>query len=467
MSATRLKTKPKAHKPVDLSKIIEALADFRDDPKVQGHHPDNELKGLFLHVGPRSMVFRYRRQRMKNRVRKMIFKTLGSYPEVGVEEARKRAVSFAGTVADGKAPAGKRGAVTFERAWQPYLEKLLRNARDRGKPARHHANAKHLGDSLILPQWGKWTLHAMAQAPEEVESWHGKISRTHGPVSANRAGELIRACYNHRAARDVALSLDRIPTSSVQWNKETPAQVALAPKDFKKWRTAWDDIESDVQRGYFLFCLLTGCRPGEGARIRKQDIDRSPLASGRAGARTFTIPNAKAGKDITLPMTREIEYAIDLALKAPPTSPTITMRGLRGMKPGEVRVVARKRLHHEIIDPDFVFPGCRRMPSRSGLPVAGQALRHTVRTIHAEIGIPDMLSHFLLGHALQGVNPKYTAELIILQGKALRAAQEKVSAHVFKLLGLKLGGHHDAPLVPDAPTRAKATRTKRKTPVPG
>jgi hypothetical protein len=52
MNATRLKAKPKARKPVDLLKIIEALDDFRDDPKVQGHHPDNELKGLFLHVGP-------------------------------------------------------------------------------------------------------------------------------------------------------------------------------------------------------------------------------------------------------------------------------------------------------------------------------------------------------------------------------------------------------------------------------
>src|ERR1700688_3466431 len=194
MNATRLKAKPKARKPVDLLKIIEALDDFRDDPKVQGHHPDNELKGLFLHVGPRSMVWRYRRQRMKNGVRKMVFKSLGSYPETGVEEARKAALSYAGTVADGKAPAGKRDAVTFEKAWEPYLERLLRNARDRGKPARHHANAKHLGDSLILPQWGKWTLYAMAQAPEEVEQWHGKISRTHGPVSANRAGELIRAC---------------------------------------------------------------------------------------------------------------------------------------------------------------------------------------------------------------------------------------------------------------------------------
>jgi hypothetical protein len=93
----------------------------------------------------------------------------------------------------GTAPGGKRDAVTFERAWPGYLEKLLRKARDKGKPPRHHANAAKLGDSLILPQSGKWTLHAMAQDPEAVEEWHGKMTRVHGPVSENRACELIRA----------------------------------------------------------------------------------------------------------------------------------------------------------------------------------------------------------------------------------------------------------------------------------
>jgi len=448
MIATRKSRKVGARKPADLAKIIDALADFQENSRNHGHHPDSELKGLFLHVGPRSMAWRYRRQRMKHGVRKMVFKSLGEYPEVSVEDARKAALSFAGAVVDGKAAPGKRDAVTFERAWPGYLEKLLRKARDKGKPPRHHANAVKLGDSLILPQWGKWPLHAMAQDPEAVEAWHGKVTRVHGPISANRACELIRATYNHRAARDVTLSLDRIPTSSVQWNKEEAAQIGLAPKDFRKWRTAWDDIESPVQRGYFLFCILTGVRPGEGARIRKQDIDWK--------ARTFTIPNAKAGKDITLPMTRQIEYAIELALSAPPENPTIKMKGLRGMKPGEVRIVPRKKPHPEINDPDLVFPGCRQVPSRTGLPIAGNALRHTFKTMHVSLGISETLSHFLMGHALEGVSAKYIAELIVVHGPALRKAQEKISAHVFGLLGLKLANHHDARLVPDAPTDKKA-----------
>ena len=256
--------KPGARKPADLKKSDDALLDFQENPNNHGHYPDTELKGLFLHIGPRSMVWRYRRQKMTNGVRKMVFKSLGNYPDVSVKEAARLPRSSPDRARIRRPPPGKREAVTFEKAWPGYLERLLRKANDKGKPARHHANAVKLGDSLILPQWGKWTLHAMAQAPEDVEAWHWKISRIHGPVSANRACELIRACYNHRAARDVTLSLDRIPTSSVQWNKEEAAQVALAPKNFKKWRTAWNDIASPVHRGYFLFCLLTGCPSGRG-----------------------------------------------------------------------------------------------------------------------------------------------------------------------------------------------------------
>jgi integrase len=55
-------------------------------------------------------------------------------------------------------------------------------------------------------------------------------------------------------------------------------------------RKAWEAIESPVHRGYHLFCLLTGCRPGEGSRIKLNDIDtdaRSLLSETRRLARTF------------------------------------------------------------------------------------------------------------------------------------------------------------------------------------
>jgi hypothetical protein len=153
-----------------------------------------------------------------------------------------------------------------------------------------------------------------------------------------------------------------------------------------------------------------------------------------------------------------------MAINAPPQ--TITMKGLRGMKSGEVRVIERKKLHHEIAAPDLVFPGVRQAGHRSGLPVSGNALRHTFRSIAVSLEISEMLISFLMGHSLQGVSAKYTNELMIANSQALRDAQEKISRRIFELLGLTLGGNHDAPLVPDTPNRVEATRKKSRAATP-
>ena len=85
-TATRLRKRSKARRPVDLHyEYILALSEFRDDPNIRGHYPDNALKGLFLHVGTRSMVWRYRLQRTVKGVRKMVFKSLGEWPGVGTD----------------------------------------------------------------------------------------------------------------------------------------------------------------------------------------------------------------------------------------------------------------------------------------------------------------------------------------------------------------------------------------------
>ena len=77
-----------------------------------------------------------------------------------------------------------------------------------------------------------------------------------------------------------------------------------------------------------------------------------------------------------------------------------------------------------------------------------------------------MLISFLMGHSLQGVSARYTNELMIANSQALRDAQETISRRIFELLGLTLGGHHEAPLVPDAPNRVEAARKKSKAAAP-
>ena len=130
----------------------------------------------------------------------------------------------------------------------------------------------------------------------------------------------------------------------VDFNKEEASQDALDFKDFPKWRKAWDKIEdAPIRKAYHLFCLLSGVRPGEGARLRWSNV--------RDNEQSFTIPIAKAGKDIVLPASPEIMAVLRMAREA-------TYKG-----------------HHEVKIADLVFPGCAQISAREALRADCQLAR--------------------------------------------------------------------------------------------
>ena len=435
---------------------IEALREFADDQSsLLGYYPDSKVFGLNIFLGAKSTVWRFRQQSRIKGKRSSVFKTLGNWPAMDVDEARKQALIYSGTVAAGTAAPGKRQAMPFKAAFENYLVHLKVQAEAKGKPPRWWLTASKLSEAHIMPQWEGWTLAEMSQNPRAMKTWHARLSKT-VPTTADHCARLIRACYREEARLDRALNPAALPTSGIRLGKIKVSKAVLDFPDFSAWRKSWDKIENPVHKGYHLAALLTGCRPTELALIRESDIDLA--------ARRLVIRNAKAGNDISLPITGEIAFALAMAINAPPQ--TITMKGLRGMKPGEVRVVERKKLHHEIAAPDLVFPGVRQAGHRSGLPVSGNALRHTFRSIAVSLEISEMLISFLMGHSLQGVSAKYTNELMIANSEALRTAQEKISRRIFELLALAPGAH-DAPLVPDGPSRVAPIREKSKAAEPG
>jgi integrase len=435
---------------------VEWLRDLADDDEaLRGYYPDSKVFGLTIFLGAKSSVWRFRQQSRTKGKRSSVFKTLGNWPAMDVDEARKQALMYSGAVAAGTAAPGKRQAMPFKTAFENYLVHLKVQAEAKGKPPRWWATACKLSEAHIMPQWEGWTLAEMSANPRAVKTWHTKLSKNI-PTTADHCARLIRACYREEARLDRTLNPAASPTSGIRLGKIKVSKAVLDFPDFSAWRTAWDRIENPVHKGYHLAALLTGCRPTELAMIRESDIDLA--------ARRMIIRNAKAGNDISLPITGEIAFALAMAINAPPQ--TITMKGLRGMNPGEVRVIERKKLHHEVAAPDLIFPGVRQAGHRSGLPVSGNALRHTFRSIAVSLQISEILISFLMGHSLQGVSAKYTNELMIANSQALRDAQEKISKRIFQLLGLTRGADHDAPLVPDTPTRLEASRKKSKAAVP-
>jgi integrase len=442
MNAPR-KYSVKDHKPSDLGgRRAQALFEFRDpydadDPlatSLYGNWPDSKVKGLLLHVGKRGAVWRFKQHVQINGKRVTHFRTLGRVYEMDVKAARKAAMIFAGIVAEGKAAPGRRTARRFDDAFEAHLAHLKEQAQARGKLPRWHDNAAKLWRDYLKPQWGNWTLAQMSADPRAVADWYRKLAGR-VPTTAAHCVRLIRACYHRERRFDRSLPPDP-PTSGVKLGKIVTTEKAMAFDRFAGWRKAWDKIASPTQRGYHLAALLTGCRPGELALVRRGDFDRA--------AHTLTIRNTKNGRDLTIPTTPAIEYALDLALNAP--TPMMVQKGLRGMQPGEVRIVQRRR-HGEVGIPDLIFPGCRQAPARSTLPAAGHALRHTYKTTAAACGVSDTLSAILLGHALPGISGRYISELAISRSAELRAAQELISERMMQLLGLSTHRSRVAPTV--------------------
>jgi integrase len=384
-----------------------------------GDWKDDVLKGLFCHIGRRKVVWRYMWQRQVNGKRTAAFRTIGYWPQMTNKEAREAALVFAGAVAAGTAAPGKRVALRLGPAFESYLIHLKDQAKAKNKEPRWWANARKLADRHLLPEWREWSLFDLSQNPRVVAAWHAKLAKR-TPTTADHCARLLRACYLREARLDRTLNAAMLPTSGIRFGKVKVSEKVLDFPDFAAWRKSWDAIESNIHKGYHLCGLLTGCRPGELAALRESDIDRT--------AKTITLRNAKAGRDIVLPVTDQIIYALDLAADAPKYY--ILQHGLKGMRKGEVRWVEMPRS-------DLAFPGCRQIGHRSGLPVSGNALRHTFRSVAVSLGISEMLCHFLMGHALEGVSAKYVNELMLLRSAELRVAQEKISCRMVELLGLE------------------------------
>jgi len=260
----------------------------------------------------------------------------------------------------------------------------------------------------MLPEWKDWTLGDMAKRPDVVADWYAKLHKK-TPASAGHCARVIRAIYRREAKRDIHLPA-RLPTAAIEFDTYEPSQVALDFKDYPAWRAKWDKIESQVERGYHLFCLLTGARPGEAGRISVDDIDLEK--------RMLVLRKTKGGKggpkDIHIPISPQIAYAIKMATDA-------------DVKP-----------HHEVKRKDLLFPGCMQVSARVDLPIRGQKLRHSWRAVCADQKIDELISHFLLGHAPKGISQQYIPILILQNGPAMREAQCKISKRIFQLLGLKL-----------------------------
>lgn len=228
---------------------------------------------------------------------------IGPYPDLSIEQARKKAEEFNGLVAQGedpKQPARKN--LTFGDLFTWYLE--------------HHAMPKKVTWAKDKAQFerhlkGLAPMKVVEIKPYHIQDLHHKLGqkkgRRGGHYEANRTMALLRGVFNQGIRHGKVKGPN--PVQVVQRYREQSRDRRLMPAEMPYFFKAVDEDASVNVRDFLLLLLYTGARRGNVATMRWEDLD---LAAG-----TWRIPRTKNGTWQIVPLLPAALQILEQRRQAP------------------------------------------------------------------------------------------------------------------------------------------------------
>jgi integrase len=284
---------------------IDALA-----PPLKGwqYHRDLKTPGLVIGVGStgiKTFVLYKRINGNPERVK------LGRYPDMTIEQARKKTMEMNGEIASGKNPADakreKRAEMTLEDLFDLYMEKYavphgLKTIDDMranfavylGKldaPRKKRGRERNKPDGAV--DWSKRQISTITF--KDVSNLHHQLGTKTGKFIANRIVELLRAIFN-RCKKLKIIDLPN-PAEGIERFKEVKRSRFLLEDEIPRLFAALE-AESEQNRDYFLLMLLTAARKSNVLSMSWSDIDLN-LAH-------WSVPGelSKNGQQMVIPLSK-------------------------------------------------------------------------------------------------------------------------------------------------------------------
>jgi integrase len=246
---------------------------------VRQEIPDSFLPGLYLiqqPSGAKGWAVRYRHQGVPRKL------TLGSYPALGLKDARGLAAKALRTVAEGRDPGREKilaraaKADSVDRIFEEFLERHVR----RSNRPRTGQETERLLRQHVLPRWRGRMVHEVTR--RDVLDVLDRVVDGGAPIAANRVFAAVRKFFNWCVARDI---LATSPCAGVKPPTAERARDRVLSDD--ELRLVW--AAADKLGGTFgplvKLLALTGQRRDEVARIRWDELDLD--------ARLWTLPPAR------------------------------------------------------------------------------------------------------------------------------------------------------------------------------
>jgi integrase len=359
--------------------MLQVLTDSLCKSKPPQHgrleHADLRQSGLELRItatGVRSFGFRFRDPQTRRTLRA----TIGNYPALSLEAARRRAHEMAAQVATGINPIEVRATEreqahtrTFGALAERYLkEHAYRHKRPRSAEEDRRNLAVH-----VLPKWAKRDYRAITRA-DIVTLIEGVIA-SGKPTAANRVHSLISGVFSFGldAGLIAANPASRLKKRGVERQRKT----VLAISDVKAfWHGCVKSPCSESTGLALRLALLSAARVSEIAGARKDEFDLDKKTWTLVGDRT------KNHQEHLIPLAPLAVVTIKAAMALSGDSPYL----FPSRRPG--RHINRHSLGLAM----------HRLTGGWRSPVGPHDLRRTVNTWFAANGVSREVREAVLGH---------------------------------------------------------------------
>ncbi|QDQ40843.1 DUF4102 domain-containing protein [Legionella geestiana] len=374
---------------------------------AQKRYYDDTLKGFGVRVTSGGTKAFFVEKLIKNKLARI---TLGRYPELTVEMAKKEAQKLLGQIAMGFDPVAQKKTekmrqITLQEVFDDYLQ-----ARKALKPStlvNYHQILKK-----AFSVWLKKPLISITK--DRVTKRHQQLGDTHGEAYANLAMRVLRALFNFAAGQyEDSDGKSLVPENPVKrlsqtrsWYRVDRRQTFIKSHELAPWYEALEKTGNPTLRDYLVVILFTGLRRQEAATLKWENVDLQ--------AKTLTVPDTKNHDQHTLPLS---DYLLG--------------------------IFARRHQHRTN---GYVFPGTgaaghiieprkqmAKVTQLTNIQFTVHDLRRTFITIAESLDIPAYALKRLLNHRMSN---DVTAGYIVADVERLRKPMQLITDFILKCMGI-------------------------------
>ena len=373
---------------------------------AQKRYYDDNMKGFGVRVTSGGTKAFFVEKLIKKKLCRI---TLGRYPELTVEMARKEVQKLLGQIAIGIDPVAEKRA---EKMREVSLNEVFNDYIQVRKSLKHNTlyNYKKVL-STAFAGWGDKSCLAITK--DKVAKHHEKLGKENGEAYANLAMRLLRALFNFAAGQyEDAQGKSLITENPVNrlsqtraWYRVERRQTFIKGHDLAAWYGGVQQLSNSTLRDYLLFLILTGLRRQEAARLTWDNVDLA--------AKTFTITDTKNNEPHTLPLTNYLYELLKLRSQSQINAYVFPGTGAAG----------------HIIEPRKQMV---KVTQASGVEFTVHDLRRTFITIAESLDISAYALKRLMNHKMGG---DVTAGYIVTDVERLRKPMQQITDYVLQCMG--------------------------------